>query len=644
MDRTLIALFIILVFGPMAHSQSADSLRTNLATALGKDRIATLTALSFAEAQNNPEIALDYAKEAANLSEKLGYRTGLGNALHKIAVVYRFQGYYALSLEYSDSALSYLSEKMDQSLRAAIYSNMGVDYRSMGDYEKALTCFQKAIDLHKSLGEKQEWATVLNNLGVMYMYLEDFPKALDYYDQALSKQREAGNQKEMANVLNNYAIVYANQGLLDSSLVYFQRSFEIEVALGNRRGMSEGYNNMGGVYYYMGDVDKAIEEFRKSYAIDSALGDYRGQIATLNNIAEIYTETNHPRKALAVLDRSFAMARKIDSKPDIEAALSNTASAYAKLGDFEQAFIYLKDFLVVHDSVLGESKQSLIAEMETRFLTKERDQQLRIKELEIQENELALSQRRNTIIGLLIIILLLTVAGWLVYRNQQARKASEVQAIRAKEQENQLNAVIDATELERRRIAKELHDGIGQQLSSLKLGISHLSTQIRAGENPEPSRLLQLQHIADQSASEVRVLSHQMMPKTLIEVGLAPALHDMFTQSFTFAGIAHGFEEVNTNLRFDSRIEVAIYRIAQELTNNIIKHAHATEVQAELICAAGQISLLISDNGRGIDNATKGGLGIQNMESRAQQVNGVLSIESRQSKGTTAHLRIKLVA
>jgi len=67
---------------------------------------------------------LDYAQEAANLSEKLGIRAGLGNALHKIAVVYRFQGYYERSLHYSDSALSYLSEKTDQSLRAAIYSNM----------------------------------------------------------------------------------------------------------------------------------------------------------------------------------------------------------------------------------------------------------------------------------------------------------------------------------------------------------------------------------------------------------------------------------------------------------------------------------------------------------------------------------------
>lgn len=644
MCRALILILLCMTFAGLAHCQSTDSLRTVLTKAQGKDRISTLTALSFAEAQNNPQIALDYAQEAANLSEKLGIRAGLGNALHKIAVVYRFQGYYERSLHYSDSALSYLSEKTDQSLRAAIYSNMGVDYRAIGDYEKALEYFQKAIDLHKSLGQNQEWATVLNLLGVMYMYLEDYPKALDYYDQALARQRETGNRKEMANLLNNYAIVYANQGLLDSSLAYFQRSFEIELELGNRRGMSEGYNNIGGVYYYMGDVDKAIDEFRKSYAIDSSLGDYRGQIATLNNIAEIYTETDNPRKALAVLDRSLAMARKINSKSDIQAALSNTANAHAKLGNFEQAFNFLQDFIIVRDSVLGESSQSLIAEMETRFLTKETEQQLRIKELEIQENQLALAQRRNTIIGLGVIIVLLSFAGWLVYRYQKARKATEVQAIRAKVQENQLNAVIDATELERRRIAKELHDGIGQQLSSLKLGISNLSTQIESGENPEPSRLMQLQRIADQSAAEVRVLSHQMMPKTLIEVGLAPALRDMFAQSFELAGIAHGFEEVNADRRFDPRIEVAIYRIAQELTSNIIKHAAATEVQAELICAAGQISLLITDNGKGLNKSIKSGLGIQNMESRAQQVNGVLLIESGQPQGTAAHLRIKLVA
>jgi signal transduction histidine kinase len=135
-----------------------------------------------------------------------------------------------------------------------------------------------------------------------------------------------------------------------------------------------------------------------------------------------------------------------------------------------------------------------------------------------------------------------------------------------------------------------------------------------------------------------------MMPKTLIEVGLAPALKDMFAQSFELAGIAHEFEEVNADRRFDSRIEVAIYRIAQELTTNVIKHAAASEVRAELICAAGQITLLITDNGKGLNKKLKSGLGIQNMESRAQQVNGVLSIESAGGQGTTAHLRIKLAA
>ncbi|MGB6038169.1 MAG: tetratricopeptide repeat protein, partial [Cryomorphaceae bacterium] len=169
MKRVLLFCLVLAFSG--AHAQ-VDSLDQKLEGLEGQELIDKLNLLSFTIAQSDPNRAKEMANEAAEKSLELEYYYGAADAMHKLSVVHRFQGYYNEALLYADSAFSYIESMEAKSLRAAIHSNRGVCYRYKGEYEEALKSFQKAIALHKEANQNTDVATVLNNVGVMFMYME----------------------------------------------------------------------------------------------------------------------------------------------------------------------------------------------------------------------------------------------------------------------------------------------------------------------------------------------------------------------------------------------------------------------------------------------------------------------------------------
>jgi signal transduction histidine kinase len=230
--------------------------------------------------------------------------------------------------------------------------------------------------------------------------------------------------------------------------------------------------------------------------------------------------------------------------------------------------------------------------------------------------------------------------GFLQFRNRQKRKYAEALV---KEQQKGIDAVIVAEENERKRIAKDLHDGIGQQLSGLKLFYSKLRPHIERTESQLSNELEKFEEVLDSACTDVRSISHQMMPKVLLEKGLVEALEEMLNKSLGLGSIHYNFEHFNLQKRYNERIEISIYRICQELTNNIIKHSNASEVSVQLYENKNFLILHIEDNGVGFDSKNaKDGIGQLNMSSRINTLNGKFSIDSKPGRGTSATIKIPL--
>jgi signal transduction histidine kinase len=133
-----------------------------------------------------------------------------------------------------------------------------------------------------------------------------------------------------------------------------------------------------------------------------------------------------------------------------------------------------------------------------------------------------------------------------------------------------------------------------------------------------------------------------MMPRALTELGLIDALRDMLDISFSNSKIEYTFENHNMDERLPRNIEIGLYRISQELINNILKHSSAKKVDVQLVKRKEHIVLLIQDDGKGFSKKESDGIGIRNMNSRLNALNGKLNLQSDSNSGTTAIVRIAL--
>jgi signal transduction histidine kinase len=195
--------------------------------------------------------------------------------------------------------------------------------------------------------------------------------------------------------------------------------------------------------------------------------------------------------------------------------------------------------------------------------------------------------------------------------------------------------VVEAQELERRRLARELHDETGQALTSILLGLKSLEDALGADE--ARAAVANLRELVVATLQDVRRLAVELRPKVLDDFGLVPAL-ERLTETFgEQTGIAVRFEGGIQDERLAPEAETALYRIVQEALTNIVKHAQARNVSIVLTRKPGSVAAVIEDDGQGFDpaNSREGGFGIEGMRERVGLLDGRLEVESNGESGTT---------
>lgn len=219
-------------------------------------------------------------------------------------------------------------------------------------------------------------------------------------------------------------------------------------------------------------------------------------------------------------------------------------------------------------------------------------------------------------------------------------KEKEIQDINDK----QISAIIDAQEKERKRVAGDLHDGLIQTLTT----IAHRTkTEIENNKHDQQTEqtLNEIKILIDDVIIETRNIAYRIIPPLLKEFGLIPALKNLCEQIKISFKINVIFQEYELKKRLEENLELALYRIAQEALNNVVKYAQASEVLIQLIHHSNSIVLIIEDNGKGFDtlNETKwNGIGLINIQERVKAFQGSVSINSSKDFGTEIMVEIPM--
>lgn len=205
-----------------------------------------------------------------------------------------------------------------------------------------------------------------------------------------------------------------------------------------------------------------------------------------------------------------------------------------------------------------------------------------------------------------------------------------------------LSTVLRTEERSRSQFAKELHDGMGPLLSSAKMSLSALSTENMSKEQLEI--LQNTRFVIDESIRSVREISNNMSPQILMDFGLAQGVQSFISRIQSLHTIDVAFDTNLKKERFDNDIEVVLYRVICELINNSLKHSGCDKIVISLIFKESALELHYNDNGRGFntDNAMSSGMGLSNITSRIESLNGELKIFGNEGSGMQAHARISL--
>jgi signal transduction histidine kinase len=205
-----------------------------------------------------------------------------------------------------------------------------------------------------------------------------------------------------------------------------------------------------------------------------------------------------------------------------------------------------------------------------------------------------------------------------------------------------LRRVVAAQELERRRLARELHDETGQALTSILLGLKGVEDARR--EDELRAATAQLRELVVTTLQDVRRLAVELRPKALDDFGLVPALERLADTFREQTGIEVELEPQLGDERLPSELETALYRITQEALTNVVKHAQAKRVSIVLARREGSVTAVIEDDGRGFaaDEAREDGLGILGMQERIALLDGRLAVESSPGGGTTLAVEVPL--
>jgi signal transduction histidine kinase len=318
------------------------------------------------------------------------------------------------------------------------------------------------------------------------------------------------------------------------------------------------------------------------------------------------------------------------------------SECYKRLGNLDLAMESYINYSSQKDSAKSLALQQTITELEAKYQNKEKEQLIRIQDLTIQEKEANIQAKTNQNLALIIGIIAIIILAIFLYYSYKSKKNQELSNAIIKEQEKGITAVFNAQEEERKRISKDLHDGVGQQLSGLKMGFQKVANGIK-DENPQRSEEMEkLSKILSESADEVRFISHQMMPKALTELGLIDALDDMLKKSLGLAKISYEFEHFGVDGRLNEQVEISLYRVCQELINNVIKHSEASQVNVQLFKNQNKLIMMVEDNGKGFLANKENGHGLLNMKSRVSSINGEINIEPSPTKGTLATVRVSV--
>ncbi|MGB8190285.1 MAG: sensor histidine kinase [Chitinophagaceae bacterium] len=636
-----------------AQNQELDSLSASLKHA--KEDTAAVSLLKrmvFIWTDINADSAKVYIERLRLLGNKIDHAGAIIYADVKLAELHNMNGDYSEAMRLNETNLQYAEAKGTPYQQADVYKTIAMSYSMQLRNDSAFNYFLKALQVYERERDSLSMAKVMVNIAVVQSDMGDGKKAIAYCEQA----RDIFRRKDISSylvTLTNLALYQAYEKQYKAAEQNYTEALQIAKSRNNYNSLAHIYSGLTDVAYWqrnyaqMLPYARSFEEVGKQMQNDYVLlraGLSMGKALFYNNRfdeAEQYF-TNGLRQSKQLEDNKLL--------GDIYGMYSYLL--LLKKNDVTAFDVYRRKI----DSLYALENTQLITrttkELEARFETGKKNDQLKLQAADLRQKKLWNYSLGGTIAALFII----GFVSFKGYRNRQKvmvqEKALQQQRILQLEKDRQLaatQAVLQGQDEERSRLAKDLHDSLGGMLSGVKFSFSNMKeNMIMTPDNQQA--FARNMDMLDGIVHELRRVAHNMMPESLIKFGLDAALRDMCNYVQQSGALKVSYQSLGlSGLSVDVNVAIHIYRIVQELLNNVMKHAKATEALVQLGYSDGQFLITVEDNGHGFDagsrnGASAGGMGWTNTQNRVDALKGSMDVQSSPQKGTSVFIEFKLAS
>ena len=592
-------------------SFAGDTLRVRVLCEMGEEGAVTLGDSAF--------LIINKALKIAN---NRNWSKGVANAQSVLGLFHVVKNEYMVSIDFFYKSLSISIEIDDKNLIAKNYRTLGDCYSLLGNHEKAIYFNLKSIAIYEKLKNYQLYIRGLNNLGLAYHDKKDFQKSIFYFRKGLALNKTYKYPK-----LNNFFL--ANLGLSLVQIKQYEEAIECyNQVLESHKG-NYGYNDiiifisLAEVFEYKKQPQNAINYLKDAEKLMKTMQGIDDVLLFFSEVSyKVYSQLNQPEKAL----KSYITYNEIkqrNSKQDIDKRIQSLQFEFDNKNQQKEIQILKRNgfiafgvasILVIFGLILFRINKKLTSknvtiERQKEVITKA-NQQLEYFNSELEEK--------------------------VESRTSELKKAN---ADLLKKNDEIMAALVEGQKIERKRVSEELHDNLGSTISGIKYRLQILDlVNFTLKEKDIYTSIMQMMNDA---YSEVRLISHNLLPDEFEKKGLKSALEKLvcdlnFSNKFR---LNLTFKQSKSPL--GQKIEIELYSICLELVNNIIKHSGGTEGEIVIFSTSNHVVLNVKDNGKP-SSELKEGFGLRNIKARVLKLEGEIDVQQDES-GTDVIVKVPLI-
>lgn len=639
MSERLIYVIILVCFSRASFSQIAET-----------DELDSLWQIAHNIYETHPDESEKICWQIIGKALKTNDLKILGNTYLTLGAISRNNRNYPKSYQFFDKSLQIRRSMGDSNRVAAIYINRGINFFEETKYDSAIAAVNYAIKIVESSPNPE-----YDILGSEYLLLSNIldeylePKESIHYAKKCLNAYQKNAQKPLI-AKAHYALGnrYLNTNQLDSALFHYNSAYANILEDSDKAiDLADITTNMGIIYMRKGDFVQSAECYRQAEEWLQRAGDDADYFHYYFNKSRLYFAQNQWAEGLQLLQKATPQDWEELDYLDQMFLMEELADAYQHLEQYDSAYYYLSASYSLRDTLYNQQKQKAFIRFQTERYKNETAAQALKTEQEASKARIFFT----TTLLVLLLAFIITLAYFqrkkahLLIQKQQAKLHEQaVNELIQNSEMKYLSAGIEGRELEKEKIARELHDQLGSSIVTLTWQYDAILDKMPKNA-AQYLALQKLNESLKKLYQDIRQIAHQLGAGVLERAGLIPVLNELCNTIAESGKIEVNFSHFGLEKRLAYTYEVNILRIIQELISNVLKYADATQLMIQLNYIDEVLNIMVEDNGIGFkqqDALAQSGVGLSNIEARLRSIQGTIQFENRPKGGTTVIFHIPI--